>query len=398
MLQDHYNQNNPLFKGVIVKSFQEIQDKDGKSHYEAEIEMPVTAHHCPHCSEITTYVKDYRIQKAKDLNLLEKPLYLIIRKRRYVCPSCGSTFTESNPLIKRYQHFSSRFYLNAIKECFQLQPITAIANRIGASSTSVARWFDNMAHPHPVLPEYFSIDEFKGNAGGEKFQCNISDPVKHKVIDILPSRDTTKLSEHFLKYTKEDRDKVKGIVMDLSKIFRSVAHTLFPNAIIIADKFHVIRVVINSLENVRKRIQKEFRAVKRKWFKKSKKILLKREAKLTEEERAILNRMLNSSKALEHAYILKERFYKVIESETKEEAMRALATWLSYVDYLKVPEFEHCIQTFTDWRQEIANMAGSNLSNGFIEGSNNKIKVLKRVSYGVQNFERFRNRILYLCS
>lgn len=399
MLQDHYNQNNPLFKGVIVKSFQEIQDKDGKSYYEAEIEMPVTAHHCPHCDEITTYVKDYRIQRAKDLNLLEKPLYLIIRKRRYVCPSCGSTFTESNPLIKRYQHFSSRFYLNAIRECFQLQPFITIANRIGVSSTSVARWFDNIAHPHPMLPEYFSIDEFKGNAGGEKFQCNISDPVRHKILDILPSRDTTKLSEHFLQqYAKEERDKVKGIVMDLSKIFRSIAHTLFPNAIIIADRFHVIRVVTRSLENVRKRIQKQFRKERRRWFKRSRKILLKREIFLSEEDRAILNRMLNASPELEKAYILKERFYSIFKEFTKQAAKKALQEWLLLVTELNVSEFKHCIDTFTQWSDAITNIVEHKISNGFIEGSNNKIKVLKRVSYGVKNFERFRNRILYLCS
>lgn len=399
MLQDHYNQNNPLFKGVIVKSFQEIQGKDGNDHYEAAIEMPIMAHNCPHCGEITTYIKDYRIQRAKDLNLLEKPLYLIIRKRRYVCPSCGSTFTESNPLIKRYQHFSSRFYLNAIRECFQLQPFTAIANRIGASSTSVARWFDNVVHSHPELPEYFSIDEFKGNAGGEKFQVNIVDPVKHKILDILPSRDTTKLSRHLLQqYAKEERDKVRGVVMDLSNIFRSIVRNLFPNAIIIADKFHVMRVVTLSLENVRKRIQKQFRKERRRWFKRSRKILLKKEAFLSEEDRATLNRMLNASPELEKAYILKERFYNIFKESTKQAAKKALQEWLLLVTELDVPEFKHCIDTFTQWSDAIANIVEHKISNGFIEGSNNKIKVLKRISYGVQNFERFRNRILYLCS
>lgn len=394
MLYNYYNEGGLLFKGLIVKNFEEPV----AGMYEFHLEMPREGQVCPHCGNIVNKIKDYRTQIFKDADMLGNTVFIHLKKRRYFCEYCSKSFTENNPLIHRYQHFSTRFYTLIYKEFQTVQSFTTIANRFKVSTTSIIRWFKNIAYPHPVLPEYLSIDEFKGNAGGEKFQCNISDPVKKKVIDILPSRDTTDLTEHFLRYTKEARDKVKGIVMDLSKIFRSVAHTLFPNAIIIADKFHVMRIVINSLEKVRRRIQKEFRAVKRKWFKKSKKILLKKESKLTEEERAILNRMLNSSKDLEHAYILKENFYKVIESETKEKAMQALATWLAYVDYLKVPEFEHCIQTFTDWRHEIANMAGSNLSNGFIEGTNNKIKVLKRVSYGVQNFERFRNRILCLCS
>lgn len=398
MLQDHYNQNNPLFKGVIVKSFQEIQDKDGKSYYEAEIEMPVTAHHCPHCSEITSYVKDYRIQRAKDLNLLEKPLYLIIRKRRYVCPSCGSTFTESNPLIKRYQHFSSRFYLNAIRECFQLQPLTAIANRIGASSTSVARWFDNVAHPHPVLPEYFSIDEFKGNAGGEKFQCNVADPISHKVLDILPTRDTDELKHHFQQYEKEDREKVKRITMDLSPIFKAVAKSVFPKAQIVADKFHVVRLVIASLDNVRKRIQRKFHDQKRKFYKRSRQILLKPNYKLGEDDKIILNQMLNASPELEQAYVLKEEFYKLFKFEDRAEAAKHLGAWLLLTNMFNLPEFKHCLRSFTDWSEEILNMVENDISNGFIEGVNNKIKVLKRISFGVKNFRRFRNRILCLCS
>lgn len=63
---------------------------------------------------------------------------------------------------------------------------------------------------------------------------------------------------------------------------------------------------------------------------------------------------------------------------------------------LAIPEFKHCIKTFTNWRTEIANIIDESVSNGFIEDSNNEIKVLKRISYGVRNFERFRNRILYL--
>lgn len=110
--------------------------------------------------------------------------------------------------------------------------------------------------------------------------------------------------------------------MDLSTLFRSVAKTMFPEAKIVADKFHVIRVVINSLENVRKRIQKEFHATKRKWFKRSRYLLLKPEYKLTSEDKIELARMLNSSYDLEKAYVLKERFYEVFRKQTRTEAKK----------------------------------------------------------------------------
>lgn len=358
--------------------------------------MPVKEHHCPHCGYITTYIKDYRLQKVKDLSLAGKPLKVTISKRRYICKNCNSTFTENNPYIKRYCHFPQRFYLEALKETFNLQSFSAIARRFGTSVTSIIRWFDNINYPKAELPSCIAIDEFKGNAGSEKFQCNFADPVKHKIIDILPNRDSEDLCKYFLEYPYEKRAKVKKVVMDLSTLFRSVAKKLFPEAKIIADKFHVIRVVINSLENVRKRIQKEFHDAKRKWFKRSRHLLLKPEYKLTDDDKIELNRMLNSSPELEKAWLLKEKFYEIFRKETRTEAKRELRDWLLLANQLSVPEFQHCITTFTNWRTEIANIIGENVSNGFIEGSNNKIKVLKRISFGVQNFRRFRNRILNL--
>lgn len=393
MLQDNYTQNLPLFKGLTVKYFRENEQKEG---FEAFIEMPVKEHRCPHCGHTTTYIKDYRLQTVKDLTVAGKPLIVTVRKRRYICKECNSTFTENNPYIKRYCHFPQRFYFESIKETLTLQSFTSIARKVGVSVSSIIRWFDNINYPKAELPSCIAIDEFKGNADGEKFQCNLSDPVKRKIIDILPNRDSEDLCKHFLEYTYDERAKVKKVVMDLSTLFRSVAKQLFPEAKIIADKFHVIRVVINSLENVRKRIQKEFHEAKRKWFKRSRHLLLKPEYKLTDEDKIELNRMLNSSPELEKAWLLKEKFYEIFRKVTRTEAKKELRDWLLLANQLSIPEFKHCITTFTNWRTEIANIIGENVSNGFIEGSNNKIKVLKRISFGVQNFKRFRNRILNL--
>lgn len=393
MLQDNYTQDLPIFKGVTVKYFRENEEN---GNLEAFIEMPVKEHRCPHCGHTTTYIKDYRLQTVKDLTVAGKPLIVTVRKRRYICKECNSTFTENNLYIKRYCHFPQRFYFESIKETLTLQSFTSIARKVGVSVSSIIRWFDNINYPKAELPSCIAIDEFKGNADGEKFQCNLSDPVKHKIIDILPNRDSEDLCKHFLEYTYDERAKVKKVVMDLSTLFRSVAKQLFPEAKIIADKFHVIRVVINSLENVRKRIQKEFHEAKRKWFKRSRHLLLKPEYKLTDEDKIELNRMLNSSPELEKAWILKERFYEIFRKVTRTEAKKELRDWLLLANQLSIPEFKHCITTFTNWSTEIANIVGENISNGFIEGSNNKIKVLKRISFGFQNFRRSRNRILSL--
>lgn len=394
MLSCNYSRNITLFKGFTVKKFEENPD----GSFSAYLEMPKTSHICPHCGHSTSYIKDYRIQVVKDAQIFGKDVFLHLRKRRYLCKHCGHSFTEDNPLIHRYQHFTSRFYLLAYKEFQEMQPFKAVSKRFGVSVTSIIRWFDKINHPSPNLPSCFSIDEFKGNANNEKFQCNVSDPVKHNVLDILPSRNVESLCRHFLQYPLAERAQVKNVVMDLSTTFRSAVNLLFPNAKIIADKFHVIRLVTWSMEAVRKRIQKQFHKQRRKWFKRSKKILLEAEVKLNEEDKAVLAQMLNASHELEQAHILKERFYCIFKAKTQFEAKNELQNWFFLVEEFNLPEFKHCITTFTKWSDETTRIVEHKVTNGYTEGTNNKIKIIKRISFGVRNFERFGNRILYLCS
>ena len=136
MLQNNYTQDLPIFKGANVEYLRKNKKGDG---YEAFICMPVKEHRCPNCGHKTVYIKDYRLQKVKDLALVGEPLTVTIRKRRYVCKECGSTFTEDNPNIKRYCHFPQRFYMEPIKESCNLQSFSAIAKRLGVSVTSIIR-------------------------------------------------------------------------------------------------------------------------------------------------------------------------------------------------------------------------------------------------------------------
>ena len=314
MLTDNYILENLFFKGFKLKKFYKASDDS----FITELGMPKKDTICPHCGNPTSRIKDYRVQKIKDLSILGKPFKIHLKKRRYICKHCNCSFTESNPLVHRYQHFTNRFYAQAYREFQSIQSFKSIAKRIGVSSTSVIRWFDKISHGLPKLPECFSIDEFKGNADNEKFQCNISAPLNHKIIDILPSRRIDKLLEHFRRYPISERLNVKKVVMDMSSLFKSATNILFPNAKIILDKFHVIRVVSWSMEAVRKRIQKQFHKERRKWFKRSKNILLKPRYKLSIEDGLVLDRILNSSLELEKAYVLKEKFYDIFKEKTEK--------------------------------------------------------------------------------
>ena len=98
------------------------------------------------------------------------------------------------------------------------------------------------------IGEAISIDEFKGNAGTEKYQTIVVNPIKHKVLDILYSRKSACLVEYFKSLDKSKRMNVKYFSCDMNKTFIDIAKTYFPNAKIVVDRYHFIRQVYWALE------------------------------------------------------------------------------------------------------------------------------------------------------
>jgi transposase len=108
--------------------------------------------------------------------------------------------------------------------------------------------------------------------------------------------------------------------------------------------------------------------------------------------------MLSISDRLRYVYALKNEFYKVMECNNSYEAKKQLGIWNMVAQgYRKeLPEFISCFNTFTNWQKEILNSFDCPYTNGYTEGVNNKIKVIKRNTFGLREFERFRNRILHV--
>ena len=246
------------------------------------------------------------------------------------------------------------------------------------------------------LPHVLSIDEFRGNAGGQKFQGIITDPVKHKVFDILPSRSQASLITYFKAFS--NRKEVKYFVMDMNYSYRELAEIFFPNATIVIDRFHYVRYVTWALENVRKRIQKTMHPSKRKYFKRSRKILLSHYSKLNEESKQALEVMLLQSNELAVAYHLKEKFYEFLESEDRNEASKRLHFFILAAQASNIKEFVPVLTMLGNWTKYILNSFECPYTNGFTEGINNSIKVIKRNAFGYRNFENFRNRIMLALS
>lgn len=393
MLSSHYIEELLGIKDAIIHRI-ENDAKNGCKHIYFELDRDYME--CPQCKEVTIDIHDYRWQIIKGPPLGSQKLRFHYRKRRYRCPHCGKRFYEPNNFVPRYHRMSFSLEMYMLDELRQVQPVKSVATHCSVSATTVNRVFSYITFPTAKLPRVLGIDEFRGNAGGEKFQCILTDPENHKVLDILPGRQSHHLTAYFRSFTKEERSKVQIVIMDMTHYYRELAQSFFPNAIIVADRFHYLRLVYWAFDKVRIDEQHKLHPDRRKYFKRSKALLWKRRSKLSEEQLDAVAVMLNISTRLGKAYLLKERFLEFMDSSDIAQAKHRLSLWFACADSCALPEFNTCKETLFQWLGPVLNSFLTPYTNGFTEGSNNKIKVLKRNAYGVRNFERFRARILYM--
>jgi transposase len=368
------------------------------SHEDSFVKIYITTdpkeHTCPACGAKTSKIHDYREQTIKDLPFQFKHTYLVLRKRRYTC-SCGKRFYESYNFLPRYQRMTNRLAFFVCQELTKLTSLTSVAKSANVSVSTVIRIFNHINYGTPTLPKVLCIDEFKGNAETGKYQCILVDGEKNKVLDIIPDRCQSDLVSYFKRFSREERNKVKFFVCDMWQPYVDLAKVFFPKAIIIIDKYHFIRHVTWAIENMRKRIQKSMTTTLRKYYKRSRKLILTRYHKLKDENKEAVDLMLLYNDDLRIAHKLKEWFYEICQSDKYSYQCRELAKWIQNAESSGIPEFEKCADTYRRWHNEIKNAFKYGYTNGPTEGFNNKIKVLKRISFGLKNFYRFRNRILH---
>ena len=386
-----YEDNTAKLLGLEDVIVKKVWDEGQEKHI--EIELLRRKHVCPSCGTETDQIHDYRMQRIKDIASFGKNVYLHLRKRRYVCCSCGKRFYEKNNFLPRYHRMTNRKNARIIEDFRDTVSASYIAKKHNISVSTALRYFNFVDYSCKKLPEVLSIDEFKGNADGEKYQTILTDAKNKKIMDILPNRKESDLIRYFRQF--ENRKEVKYFIMDMNPHFRDVAEVCFPKATIVIDRYHVTRQVIWALERVRKEVQKHLSGEWRRFCKHSKALLNKPPQKLTDEERQKLRIILGLSTRLEQAYYLKNDFLFLMHAPNSEVAEELLSAWIVRVESAQLPEFYECTRAIHNWSKYILNSFDVPYTNGYTEGCNNKTKVLKRVCYGVRNFARFRNRILH---
>lgn len=393
MLYTHFTQEILGLQEVIITN---IETSSKTLTIYAELERK--PHSCTACSTVTDTIHDYRIQHIKDIPAFGKFVNIVLRKRRYCCPCCGKRFFENNSFLPKYHRMTNRLAAFVIDKLRDERSFTSVSREVNLSVSTVIRIFDIVSYPKAKLSTAIAIDEFKGNTRGEKYQCILTDPENKIVLDILPMRYGHYLSAYFKTFSSDERKQVMYFVSDMWNPYSDSASVWFKNATQIIDKYHWIRQVIWAFERVRKEEQKKFSKTHRIYFKRSKSLLTKRYSFLTDEQQLQVRVMLDCSVNLSRAHWFKEMFLQILDSPDCESAKNAMAHWIQCAENCGVPHIETCAKTMQNWYTGIINSFSSPLTNGFTEGCNNKIKVLKRNAYGYKNFTRFRNRILHMFS
>ena len=365
------------------------------------LESSPKLHSCPSCGYYTKHVHDYRTQKIQHTSIGHTITYLILKKRRYICPHCGKKFYETYDFLQKYFRKS-----NAVFECIcddlkSLKNFKTIAKDNKVSIPTVVRYMHYnyyLSNKHNFdLPEKIGIDEFKGNCGSEKYQLHIFDLDTRKTIDIVKSRKYDDLEAYFSSFSLQQRCKVKIVSMDLYSPFKRIIRDKFYHATIVADTFHFTKLVLQALDELRLNLWRNTQGKEKKYFKNLKLSLAKDISKVKDSETDKLLYAFDLSPILKYAYYLKQQFLDIKKLNTFEEKEQAFRKWLDAAESSTIKEFKKPVKTLRQWHEYISNSFKLNISNGPVEGKNNLIKTLKRISFGFRNLTNFKERII-LCS
>lgn len=391
---------------------------------------------CPNCGSISIYKKGIYIRKITYLEAFGYPSLINLRQQRFVCRDCKKTFNLDNSLVTKNGTISNNVKRKALFELQSKQSITDVASRLKVSITTILNEFDdNVFVPRKKLSEVICIDEFKANTDKGKMACVIGNPITSEIIDVLPNCDLAYLLWYFNKIESDECLNVKYCIFDLHEGYRRACRSHFKNAILIADRFHWIRITVQAFNNIRIEIMKEYlkKSSSTKDFDEAREYkmyyeILKNGWKLFLANRSkkddaffeqnyskkinnsimtiqdVIELALNSNERLNNAYNVLQDLYKLSVYSSFESFNYDINEWIEKAKETSEYQFEKVIHTYKSWKKEIKasfiinSITNKRMTNGFIEGKNNYNKVVKRIAFGYKSFDKIRNRIMYVNS
>ncbi len=355
--------------------------------------------YCPKCATPSNSTYDHRVVRLKDEPLRQSRIRLEVRKRRLWCKPCKKAFTEPLPGVVKGRRTTERYRAALMQACERYSDLKQVKKVFKCSNAFLYEaYYEQLelkrrSRLHP-WPKVIGIDEhgFKRNRqyGGTEFASMVVDYDHKKVLEVVQGKTGAALSLS-LAYIPE-RENVRYVCLDLCDPFKNFAKEFFPRAELVADKFHVLRLLSPSLLRRRKEIAATRATIR------AKKLLLMSSHKLDYFSRLAIHHFLENYPELRELYGWKEKLHGFYRIRGYERACTAMTALTDAMASSTLQEIKTLRKTLVKWRVEILNYFKTGLTNARTEGFNNKAKVVKRRAYGYKSFENYRLRVLNACA
>jgi transposase len=365
--------------------------RGGEEKVVVEIAL-VRGEKCPHCGS----GKLYPHGECKPREVLHtwsngKRVYLELHRRRWKCRDCKHTFAEGRKLVRPRSRLTRPAEAEAL---WQLKDrnFSQVTRELGIGYGTLRRLLEReideeaLGFMQDEREIHLGIDEHSFKH--QELVHTVTEVRQRKVLGILRD-DRIATLKKFL--TRIPREKVKEVCIDMKDGLRKAVEAVFPLARVVVDPFHVIADANKRMDEAR-RIEQDVH--RKRQVQIPKKIFLVGREKLTEEKRQKVDILLEKYPGLKGFYWAKEKLRELYRQPGRTAAAKLLE---SIVFNLKAADDAELIRwgnTLKYWREPILNHFDNHTTNGFTEGCNTKIKMLKRISYGLKNVEVYWRKML----
>ncbi|MCG8361715.1 MAG: ISL3 family transposase [Pseudanabaenales cyanobacterium] len=383
--------------GIEVEDYHELGDE-----LILEVEAIRDFATCPRCRQESHHLHQNRGHLVRDLNISIFQVLLRVNRRQFKCKTCGKPFSEELDFIGRRRRHTDRFAEMIVKQVIH-SDIHNVAKNNDLTDAEVWSMVKYLSKKKWTLDlsdlRRLGIDEITLRKGQSDYVVVLVDLDKNELIGLAPSRKHEDIEEVLKSWGDEVLNQIIEVSIDLSGNYKSLVKKCIQNAEIVADRFHVMKLVNEEFNKVRNRekkaIEKNPNTVEKERlkeaFKQSKYALLKPEESLTEKQKLKLEEIKEVSPILAEMHQQKEAFRNIFETakDWRDGAVKLLA-WMKKAQ----ENFQDSVSTIGRWFGEITNYFDSRTTSGAVEGINNRLKLIKRSGYGFRNFENFRLRCL----
>lgn len=383
----------PDLKLIFVEK---ISSKTFHYHCEKKTEWEV----CRKCPTKSYSIHDHRIVTIREQKFRAKNIRLIIKKRRFRCPNCKSVFTEAIDGIKVGLRTTENYRGQLLHDFKHFENTKDVAKQNRCSSTLVTKVINERLDlelrktKNTPWGKTVLIDEhgFKRNKKKSRKQMVTSfvDNGRKCLRELAPSKnaiDMEKAIEHI-----PGRENVSHVVIDMDDTFKNFATDFFPNARIVVDKFHVIRLTHPAIRKYRKEVTGDKRSNP------IRHLLLKNRDRLESYQKRAVSRFCKENPNVNEVYWFKERISSFYRIKGYKQARRIFIKITDDMAKSTLPEIKTLRRTLMKWADAILRYFKTGLTNARVEGFNRKCKLIQRKAYGFKSFPNYKLRALYLCS